>query len=77
VHFDVKAVGHLIILKHRRTSVNIHDQKEVEVTAQTFMCGGHRGVFVVSRNTYFPCGYRRRDQFERLNEEWQTSWEEE
>ena len=28
VHFNVKAVGHLVILKHSRKSVNTHDHTQ-------------------------------------------------
>lgn len=31
VHFNVKAVGHLIILKHSRTTVIIHDGTKTKI----------------------------------------------
>lgn len=34
VHFNVKAVGHLVILKHSRASVNIQDHTQTRISAE-------------------------------------------
>lgn len=34
VHFNVKAVGHLVILKHSGASVNIHDHTQTRISAE-------------------------------------------